>query len=150
MALKQSSPSLHGQTKMLLEFGTSGAAVCAATFCTNPIDVVKVRVQLATSTGMSPGLVGTASSILRNEGTTPECCTPTTRTLKLARPDPTGCQTCSLSIAVQAFSINCVSQVLCKRHHKRHHWRHAGAVVHVVIFIQCPLWDSCDRNIRTS
>ena len=52
----------------MLEFGTSGAAVCAATFATNPIDVVKVRVQLASSTGVAPGLVGTASSILRNEG----------------------------------------------------------------------------------
>lgn len=61
------------ENKMVLEFGTSGTAVCAATFATNPIDVVKVRVQLANSTGVTPGLVGTASSILRNEGTTPSC-----------------------------------------------------------------------------
>lgn len=64
----RANASLLAKNKMVLEFGTSGTAVCAATFATNPIDVVKVRVQLANSTGVTPGLVGTASSILRNEG----------------------------------------------------------------------------------
>ena len=71
MSEARANSSLLPDNKMVLEFGTSGTAVCAATFATNPIDVVKVRVQLSNSTGVAPGLVGTASSILRNEGAAP-------------------------------------------------------------------------------
>lgn len=65
----QAGSSIYVHQKMMLELSTSGTAVCAATFCTNPIDVVKVRVQLA-SAGVeaSAGLSGTCSSILRSEG----------------------------------------------------------------------------------
>lgn len=57
-------------TKMCLELGTSGVAVCTATACTNPIDVVKIRIQLAsTSAGpASLGLLSTGASVIRNEG----------------------------------------------------------------------------------
>jgi len=65
----QASPSILVHQKMLLELSTSGAAVCSATLCTNPIDVVKVRVQLAASgLDASPGLARTGTSIIRSEG----------------------------------------------------------------------------------
>jgi Mitochondrial carrier protein len=62
---------------LLRELGTSGAAVSVATFCTNPIDVVKVRVQLQPpSSSAAPSLVSTGSSIVRHEGAT-TCAYPT-------------------------------------------------------------------------
>lgn len=67
----QAGSSIFVHQKMMLELSTSGTAVCAATFCTNPIDVVKVRVQLASAgVDASSGLTGTCSSILRSEGMT--------------------------------------------------------------------------------
>lgn len=65
----QAGSSIYVHQKMMLELSTSGTAVCAATFCTNPIDVVKVRVQLASAGVDAPsGLTGTCSSIIRSEG----------------------------------------------------------------------------------
>jgi Mitochondrial carrier protein len=60
--------------KVALELSTSGLAVCTATVVTNPIDVVKVRVQLAQGslTAAPVGLVGTATSLVRNEGELPD------------------------------------------------------------------------------
>jgi hypothetical protein len=55
--------------KMLLELGTSGFSVGIATACTNPIDVVKVRIQLAGPT-QAAGIVGTGAAIVRTEGVT--------------------------------------------------------------------------------
>jgi hypothetical protein len=62
------SPMAH---KMLLELGTSGTAVCIATASTNPIDVVKIRVQLQSSAaGSSASLIGTGVNMVRYEGAT--------------------------------------------------------------------------------
>lgn len=57
--------------KMMLELSSSGLAVCTATACTNPIDVVKVRIQLQSSTaGPRLGIFATGVDILRHEGVT--------------------------------------------------------------------------------
>jgi hypothetical protein len=64
----QQDLAVLARNKMMLEFSTSGAAVTVATFCTNPIDVVKVRMQLVSSPSPSSGIVGTSASILRSEG----------------------------------------------------------------------------------
>jgi hypothetical protein len=54
-----------------MEVATSGAAVCTATSATNPIDLVKVRSQLqSTTAGPGPSLIGIGANIVRNEGTT--------------------------------------------------------------------------------
>lgn len=59
-----------GKDSLLLEFTTSGLGVGVATACTNPIDVVKVRMQLSTLGGglQSPGLLSTTSNLIRTEG----------------------------------------------------------------------------------
>lgn len=59
---------------LMAEFTTSGIGVGIATAFTNPIDVVKVRMQLSTlggggaGTAAAPGLFSTTSSLVRNEG----------------------------------------------------------------------------------
>ena len=57
-------------TKMGLELSTSGIAVCTATAFTNPIDVVKIRIQLASSSqgAGSLGVFSTGAAVIRNEG----------------------------------------------------------------------------------
>ncbi|CAF1618686.1 unnamed protein product, partial [Didymodactylos carnosus] len=58
----------------LKEFITSGLSVSIANFATLPIDVLKVRLQLANSTvtssksAMKAGLIKTAHTIARKEG----------------------------------------------------------------------------------
>jgi hypothetical protein len=71
------SPAAH---RMIMEVGTSGAAVCAASSATNPIDVVKVRLQLqSSSAGPGASLLGIGANIVRNEGVTRACKTHTCR-----------------------------------------------------------------------
>eukprot|EP01026_Neomeris_dumetosa_P056076 TRINITY_DN5120_c1_g1_i1.p1 TRINITY_DN5120_c1_g1~~TRINITY_DN5120_c1_g1_i1.p1 ORF type:complete len:281 (-),score=30.58 TRINITY_DN5120_c1_g1_i1:458-1300(-) len=56
-------------SRLVQEFGTSGLSVGVATFATNPIDVVKVRMQLTSSqAGAVPGLIPTSMELIRSEG----------------------------------------------------------------------------------
>jgi len=55
---------------LLLNFALSGASVGTATACTNPIDIVKVRMQLRNraQAGPAPGMVKTTIDIVKSEG----------------------------------------------------------------------------------
>ncbi|KAL6750152.1 mitochondrial carrier domain-containing protein [Haematococcus lacustris] len=60
---------------VLTELLTSGISVGCANTATNPLDVVKVRLQLASNAAQAsgvkpPGMVATGLSVLRNEGVT--------------------------------------------------------------------------------
>eukprot|EP01025_Chloroclados_australasicus_P031008 TRINITY_DN3127_c0_g3_i2.p1 TRINITY_DN3127_c0_g3~~TRINITY_DN3127_c0_g3_i2.p1 ORF type:complete len:469 (-),score=30.72 TRINITY_DN3127_c0_g3_i2:490-1896(-) len=59
----------YNMSRLTQEFITSGISVGVATFATNPIDVVKVRLQLASSSGAAmPGLIPTTVDLVRSEG----------------------------------------------------------------------------------
>lgn len=53
---------------MYKEYVVSGLSVAVATTCTNPLDVVKVRLQLNRSAGKQSGLVNTGYQIIKHEG----------------------------------------------------------------------------------
>mmetsp|Transcript_15707 Transcript_15707/g.47345 ORF Transcript_15707/g.47345 Transcript_15707/m.47345 type:complete len:296 (-) Transcript_15707:589-1476(-) len=68
-------PGASQRVQFVKEYGVSGVSVGIATMTTNPVDVVKVRLQLAKAgklalpTGLRPdGMVQTAVAIVRTEG----------------------------------------------------------------------------------
>lgn len=60
-------PPSRTAASYLTEYGVSGMSVGAATCCTNPLDVIKVRLQLAEG-GTRKGMMATATGIVRQEG----------------------------------------------------------------------------------
>ena len=67
-----SIPSTFAMNKIAIELLTSGLSVGLANTITNPLDVIKVRLQLerrAAATGQAaPGLLRTGLNVVRNEG----------------------------------------------------------------------------------
>lgn len=60
-------PPPRGLASYAMEYGVSGMSVGAATCCTNPLDVIKVRLQLADFM-QRRGMLATASGIVQQEG----------------------------------------------------------------------------------
>lgn len=66
----QQSAQASGGAQFVKELTSSGIAVAVATAATNPIDVVKTRIQLArnVSGGLRSGMIGTSLSLVQHEG----------------------------------------------------------------------------------
>ena len=66
---KSSTPAGHAPTSMVLNFALGGASGCCATMCIQPIDMIKVRIQLLSEMGQRKvGLIKVAKELVRENG----------------------------------------------------------------------------------